>query len=284
MDKRARMLTVMLSLTLLVSLTLACLPGLPDLGEVVTDEETPAPPPPEGDTPVPPPPEEGTPAPPPPAGETPAPPPPGEEWPFELDMEALNDLDSYAYAFHLEGLGTIAGTVEHTVLDIEGQRQTSPTRAEELSFSSVTDGESTSTGFIYIEEQNKMWVREEGGEWEEMPILDPAMLSLFDSFSMFSWWNMLFVGDPQDVQYLGQEMMNGVQSHHYRATESTSWGFAVGCTFAAVDDDIWVAVDGSFPVKRQFDAAGECQGESGEIHFLMEVSNINQPVSISPPM
>jgi len=36
-------------------------------------------------------------------------------------------------------------------------------------------------------------------------------------------------------------------------------------------------------VKRELDAAGECQGESGEVHFLMEIRNVNQPVSISPP-
>jgi hypothetical protein len=201
-----------------------------------------------------------------------------------MDIEGLNNLNSYAYSFHLEGLSSTAGAVEHTNLQIEGQRQSSPSRAEQLSFFSVTDGETTGTEFIYIEEQDTMWVREGEGAWEEVPVLDPSMLSLFDAFSIFSWWNMLFTGSPQDVQYVGQEMMNGVQTNHYRTAEATGWGFTVGCTFASVQEDIWVAVEGSFPVKRQFDAAGECEGEEGEINFLMEVSNINQPVNISPPM
>jgi hypothetical protein len=271
MSKGAKLLTVVLSLTLLVSLTLAC--TLPGLGGAVTEEETPAPPPPA----------EETPEVPPPAGETPEAPPP-VELPFEMDVEALKNLNSYAYTFNFGGLSTTQGEVEHSSLHIEGQRQTQPTRVEQLSFSSVTDGESTSTDFIYIEEQNKIWARDDGGQWEELPIMDPSMPNIFDAFSVFSWWNTLFTGDPEDAQYLGQEMMNGVETHHYRAAEAASWGFAAGCTFASVRDDIWVAVDGSFPVKRQLDAVGDCEGETGEVHFLMEVSNVNQPVNVSPPM
>lgn len=272
MDTRTKLLAVLLSLILLASLTLAC--TLPGLGGAVTEEETPVPPPPAGETP-----EAQTPV---PAGETPEAPPP-EEVPVEADVDALNNLDSYAYTFHFEGLSTAAGTVEHTTLDIEGRRQNRPTRAEQLSFSS-TDGDSDTTEFVYIEEENKIWVREGGGEWEEVPVVDPAMLQMFDAFSMGFWWNTLFSGSPASAQLLGQETVNGVPANHYRTAEAVGWGFAVGCTFASVQDDIWVAVDGNFPVKRQFDASGECEGERGEVHFLMEMSNVNQPVNINPPM
>jgi hypothetical protein len=293
-DKSRRPLTVVLSLTLLVSLTMACIPGLPDLGGLLTEEETPAPPPAET-TPV----SEGPcgdgvcdgPENPqncpqdcaPPEGETPAPPPPGgDEQPFEVNVEALNSLDSYAYAFHFEGLSTTTGAVEHTTLDIQGQRQNRPTRAEQLSFSAA-DGQPTTLEFIHLEEQSKMWTREGGGQWEEIPLLDPGMLSMFDAFGMAFWWDNLFTGAPESALLLGQEMMNGVQTNHYQAIETTAWAFAVGCSWASAQDDSWVAVDGNFPVKRQFDASGECDGESGEVHFLMEISNINQPVNISPP-
>jgi len=170
------------------------------------------------------------------------------------------------------------------VLDIEGQRQSQPTKAEQLSFSSVSEGESTSMEMIYIEEVGKMWMREGGDAWQEIPVMDESMLDIFDMFSMLYWWESFFAGDPEDAQYLGQEMMNGVLTNHYQITEAGAWGYAVGCTWASVQDDTWVAVDGSFPVKRQSDAAGECQGESGEVSFLMEIRNVNQPVSISPPM
>jgi hypothetical protein len=296
MDKRSRLLTVLLSLALLVSLTMACIPGLPGLGGEVTEETPAPPPPPAAETPISGArcgdgvcdgPENPANCPqdcPPPAGETPEPPPPPEELPFDMDVDALGDLDSYAFKFHLEGASTAEGTVEHVTLDIEGQRQSRPTRAEQLSFSSVTDDDTTSMEIVYIEDLNKIWTREGGGQWEELPVMDPAMLQMFDAFSMVYWWDMLFTGDPGDAQYLGQEVVNGVQSHHYRTAETATWGFTQGCTFASAQDDLWVAVDGSFPVKRQFDAAGECQGESGEVHFLMELSNVNQPVNITPPI
>jgi hypothetical protein len=292
MNKRMRMLTVLLSLALLVSLTMACIPGLPGLGGGTTEEETPAPPPPAGETPVsegrcgdgvcdgPENPENcpddcGTPAPPPLPG--------GEEAAFQADVEALNNLDSYAYVFRFEGLSTTTGAVEHTTLDIQGRRQNRPTRAEQLSFSS-TDGEASTTEFVYIEEQNKIWTREGAGQWEELPVIDPAMLGMFDAFSLGFWWDTLFTGSVESARLVGQEMVNGVQTNHYQMTETAAWAFSVGCSWASVQDDAWVAVDGNFPVKRQSDASGQCADESGEVHFLMEISDVNQPVNISPPM
>jgi hypothetical protein len=277
MDKRRRVLTVMLSLTVLVSLTLACsLPGVPGVSDVVPGgEETPAGPPPV-ETPV------AL-----PEGETPVAPPPMETGvpvgPYEANMEALNSLSSYGYAFHFEGLSTTTGAVERTTLDIQGQRQNQPTRAEQLSFSS-SDGESSTVEFVYIEDQSKMWTREGGDAWQEVPMVDQSMVSIFDAFSMGFWWSSLFGTTSQDAQNLGQEMVNGVLTTHYRAVEGSSYLFGVGCTWGSSSDDAWVAVDGNFPVKRQLDAGGECQGEGGEVHFFMEITNINQPVSISPPM
>lgn len=268
MDKRRKALTMLLSIGVLVSLTLACMPGLSGGG--TTEEETQAPPPP-GETAAP--------------AETPEPPPAPEGVPFDLDVEALQDLSSYAYSLHIDGLSTMEGQAQEVLLDIEGQRQTEPTRAEQLGFSSVTDGESTSMEIIYIEEQGKIWMREGGDPWQEIPVVDDSMLDMFEMFSMLYWWDTFFTGDPEEAQYLGQEMVNGVQSHHYRTAEGTVWGAALaGCTFASAEDNIWVAVDGKFPVKREAEAAVNCLDESGEMHFLMEIRNVNQPLDISPPM
>jgi hypothetical protein len=297
--KRRRQLTVLLSVTVLVSLTLACsLPGMPSLGDVAPGEEetptvataadTPASEPQCGDgvcdasesaeTCA-----EDCAA---PEGETPEPPPPPEdELPFDMDMGALENLDSYAYTFRMDGLSTLAGAAEELVLNIEGKRQTVPTRAEHLMFSSSSDGDAQDMEMIYIEDLGKVWMSEGGEAWQELPVMDDSMLQIFDAFNMFYWWDALFVGDPEDAQYLGQEVMGGVPSHHYRSADSASWGgFATGCTFASVEDEIWIAVDGSYPVKRQFSAEGDCQGESGSVNFLMEIRDVNQPQNINPPM
>jgi hypothetical protein len=294
MDKSRRVPIVLLSLTVLASLTLACLPGLPS----VAGGETPAAPPPV-ETPVsqqqcgdgvcdgaenaqtcP----QDCAAPP---VETPAVPPPmetsGPVGPFEANVDALNNLASYAYTFHFEGLSTTSGVVEHSVLDIQGQRQNQPTRAEQLSFAS-SDGESTTTEFVYIEDQGKMWTREAGADWQEVPVFDQSMVSIFDAFSMGFWWTTLFGTSGQEAQLVGQETVNGVLTNHYQTVSGASYLFSVGCNWGSSHDDAWVAVEGNFPVKRQMDASGECEGESGEVHFHMELSNINQPVNISPPM
>ena len=295
MDKRARILSVMLSLAVLVSLTLACsLPGLPGGGGVTpSEEETPGLPP---------------------AGETPAseqqcgdgvcagpenaencpqdcappeasPAPPEVDMPFDLDVDALDGLDSYAYTLHMDGLSAAEGAAEEVLLDIEGKRQSAPTRAEQLKFASTSDGDSQAVEMIYIEDVNKIWMREGTDAWQEIPVMDESMLQMFDAFSMFYWWDALFVGEPEDVQYLGQEVVNGVTCHHYQSAESASLGsFLSGCTFASVEDDTWVAVDGSFPVKRQLNAEADCQGEGGRFSFLMEIRDVNQPLNITPPM
>ena len=298
MHTRARIFTVMLSLALLASLTLACsLPGIPGFGGPTAEEDTPAAPaPPSEETPVD---EEAcgdgvcdaseNPETCPqdceaPEVETPALPPEATV-PFGLDVEALEGLTSYAYSFHIDGLSTMAGGAEKVVLDIEGKRQSAPTQAEHLKFSSTSNGDTTAMEVIYIEDLGKMWMREGSDAWQEMPVMDESMLQIFDAFSMFYWWDTVFVGDPEDVQYLGQETMNGVASHHYKGADSASWGaFATGCSFASVQDEIWVAVDGNYPVKRELNAEADCQGESGTFSFLMEIQSVNQPLDISPPM
>lgn len=296
MDTRARVLTIAMSLTLLVSLTMACsLPGLPGVSDVVpSEEETPeasAPPAEEpsggeavcGDGVC-----EGAENQetcPQDCGEPEVETPPEQEWPFALDMDALNGLDSYAYTLHIDGLSTMSGGAEEMVLDTEGRHQALPTKAEHLKFSSTSDGTVTAMEMIYIEEQTKMWMREGDEAWQEVPVMDESMLQVFDAFSMSYWWDAFFVGDPENVQYVGQEAVNGVTCHHYRSAESASWGaFATGCSIASVQDDVWVAVDGSYPVKRQMSAQTECQGESGAFNFSMDISDVNQPLGITPPM
>ncbi len=296
MDTRARVLTMAMSLMLLVSLTMACsLPGLPGVSDVVpSEEETPeasAPPAEEpaageqicGDGVC-----EGAENQetcPQDCGEPEAETPPEEELPFDLDVDALDGLNSYAYTLHIDGLSTMAGSAEEMVLDIEGRRQALPTKAEHLKFSSTSDGTVTAMEMIYIEEQTKMWMREGDEAWQEVPVMDESLLDVFDAFSMLYWWDALFVGDPEDVQYAGQETVNGVACDHYRSAESASWGaFTIGCSVASVEDDIWVAVDGRYPVKRQMSAQADCEGESGAFNFSMEISDVNQPLGITPPM
>jgi hypothetical protein len=295
MDTRARVLTMAMSLILLVSLTMACsLPGLPSGGDVVpAEEETPEAEAPPAEEPAAgeaecgdgvcegPETQETCPQ---DCGEPEEEAPPEEEMPFDLNVDALDSLSSYAYTLHMDV--SSSETTEDMVLDIEGRRQATPTVAEHLKFSSTSDGQVTSMEMIYIEEEAKMWMREGGGDWEEIPaMMQEGMMEMFAGFSMLYWWDELFVGDPEDVQYLGQEVVNGVACDHYRGAEAAGLGgLTIGCSFVSYSDDVWVAVDGRFPVKRQLSAEGDCEGESGAFNFSMELSNVNQPVNITPPV
>jgi hypothetical protein len=294
MDTKARVLTMAMSLILLVSLTMACsLPGVPSVSDVVpSEEETPetaAPPVEEPTTGEAvcgdgvcegPETQETCPQ---DCGEPEAQPPTEEQLPFDLEVDALEGLSSYAYTLHIDS--STSQAAEEMVLDIEGRRQATPTRAEYLKFSSTSDGTVSAMEMIYIEEQGKLWMREGDGAWQEIPAMQESVLEMFDSFSMLYWWDELFVGDPEDAQYLGQEVVNGVACHHYRAAEAAGLGaLTTGCSFVSYSDEVWVAVDGSFPVKRQMSAQGDCQGESGAVNFSMEISNVNQPVNVTPPM
>lgn len=266
MDKTRRLLIVLLSLAVLVSLTLACsLPGAPSVSDVIPSEEE-------------------TPAVQPPAEETPTSP-PSQDLPFEMDEAGLDNLSSYGYTFRLDGLSTLQGGVEQFELSIEGKRQNTPKRAEQLKFHSGSDGDIQDMELIYIEDLGKMWTREGTDAWQEIPALDQSMLQIFDAFSMRFWWDSMFAGNPEGAQYAGDETVNGVPTHHYRNTESAFMGaLAAGCTFASVQDDIWVAVEGSFPVKRELSTEATCQGQSGTFGLFMEIRDVNQPQDINPPM
>jgi hypothetical protein len=263
MGKRMRLLPMLLSVAMLVSLTLSCsLPGLPSAGDVVPGEEAPA-----GQVP---------------AEETA---PPGADYPFEMDSAGLENLDSYGYTFRLDGLSTMQGGVEEFHLSIEGKRQVAPSRAEHLVFHSTSDGDVQDTELAYLEELGKMWTREGQGDWQEVPVLDQSMLQIFDAFSFRFWWDAVFAGDPDKARYEGEEAINGVPASHYTNTDPAFLGSVVsGCTFASFGDEIWVAVDGNFPVKRELSAEANCQGESGSFNLYMEIRDVNQPQDINPPV
>lgn len=266
MDKKKAWLVALAVLSLLIAASLACGPSAP---APPPTEESPIP---AAATPTPPPP--------PPAEETPeAVETPEEEIPFALEESALNDLDSYAYHFRMEFSGVTAGELQAGAIEGEGKVQNRPSRASHIIWT-VTNDEDVYMEWIFIEDEGKMWMRyEEGGEWQELPATDPSM---FESLTLLGFWGALFFEEPGGANFVGLDVVNGIPVRHYRATEFG--GVSPECTFVTAEQHWWVAVTGNFPVKGTIDASGTCEGESGEFHFLEEISNVNQPVDISPPM
>ena len=263
MDKKRVWLVALAVLSLLIA---SCAPAA-----------TPTPVPPTSTpTPPPPAPAEGTPD----VTETPeAEETPEEELPLALDQSALDDLDSYAYHFRMEFSGTTAGEFESGTWDGEGRVQNMPSRASHIIWT-VTNEEDAYVEWVFIEDEGKMWTRvEEGGEWMEVPMTDPSMI---ESFTLLGFWATLSFVEAEDANFVGLDVVNGIPVRHYRATEFG--GISPECTFVTAEQNWWVAVEGYYPVKGTIDASGTCAGDSIEFYFLEEISNVNQPVDISPPM
>jgi len=262
MDRKRAWLVALAVLSLLMA---SCAPAA---------APTPVPPTP---TPVPP-----TPTPPPPPPTTPeaVETPEEEEEPFSATTEALNQLDSFAGYVHWQGWGGAFGEeVQEADFEIRGQRQNKPTRAEHWTWTDHEGG--TTLEWIAIEAENNMWTREEGGEWQEFGMYSSDMLEMFSVFSYDFWASIFFEGLPEEATFVGQETVNGIPCRYYRTTDMSGWGWEVA---GSVDINVWIAVEGEYPVKSTADASGTVAGEAFDWQSMTELSNVNQPVDIGPPM
>ncbi len=274
MKKERWWLVGLLVLGLLAGSALAC--GLGGPSAPPTEEETPA----VEATPTPPPPtEEGTPE----AAETSeaVETPEEEEEPFSATTEALNQLDSFSGYVHWQGWGAaMEAEAEEVDFEIRGQRQNKPTRADHWTWTDHKEG--TTYEWIAIEAENNMWTREEDEEWQEIGMYSAEMLDMFSVFSYDFWASLFFEGLPEEATFVGQETVNGIPCRHYRSADTSGWGW-VGFMGSA-DFHVWIAVEGEYPVKSTGDASGTYEGETFDWHLITELTNVNQPVDISPPM
>ncbi len=261
MNGKRAWLIVVAVLSLLMA---SCAPAATPVPEAATPTPVPATP-----TPVPP-------APTPEAVEAPE----EEEEPVSVTTEALNQLDSFAGYVHWKGWGGPMGEEAQEVdFEIRAQRQNRPTRAEQWSWTDLKEG--TTFEWIAIEAENNMWIREEGEEWQEMGMYSPEMLDMFSAFSYDLWASFFFEGLPEEATLVGQETVNGIPCRHYKTTDTSGWGWEL---VGSVDINVWIAIEGEYPVKSVADASGTWEGEAFDWHFITELSNVNQPVDISPPM
>jgi len=276
MDKKRVWLVALVVLSLLVAASLACGPSAPTPPPAEPPEA--AEPPEEVEPPevvevpeVVEPPEVAEP---PEVVETP------EEEAFSATTEALNRLDSFSGYVRWQGTAWAVGQEGmESDFEITGQRQNRPTRAEKWSW---TDHKAdTTTEWIIIEAENNMWTREGSGKWQAMGMYSPEIAAAFSAFSYDFWAGLFFEGLPAEATIVGQETVNGILCRHYRSTETSGWGFTVVGT---TDLNVWIAVEGEYPVKSTADVSGTYQDKPFEWHFITEISNVNQPVDISPPI
>jgi hypothetical protein len=100
--------------------------------------------------------------------------------------------------------------------------------------------------------------------------------SMADSFSpetMFS--SMLDASSTSDYKSVGTGDRNGVQAVHYQATSAAlkGLGSSLGVSGATWSSDVWIAVDGGYPVS--FSVIGTAADKSVAYQVSFDITNVN---------
>ncbi len=266
-EKTLVLCLVLLALGLVLSLT-ACGPKkeqppaeLPQEETVTTPTEEPAPETPTPETP------------PTTAPITEAPP----EEIFAGSSAALQGLKSYRYLslfkFETEEEAKItAGSIE-----IEGEYV--PPDREHVTWTDLSTGEK----FEVTRIGDEAWMKEDD-EWTEVPVqVAESMMQMVSIFSPAHSWGTLYEGLPDASNLVDKEVVNDISCFHY-ASSYNQWGATFSEEITEAKGDIWIAEEG-FPVKYLFQASGtDSEGNSGSVEWSMELKDVNQPISIEPPM
>ncbi|MBN2006625.1 MAG: hypothetical protein JXA21_24950 [Anaerolineae bacterium] len=158
----------------------------------------------------------------------------------------------------------------------------------------MTDGASLEIEVIMIED--KQWMRF-GDAWMQTSVDSGSavdmnnMAGMQDTFINPENLNSL---SEDDLKFVGNEKINGVNTKHYSAEYDSLWG-KLGMEGEDIESgsaDIWVADESNLPqfvMKMEFEVKGKLDiGETGEkvdgtMVMEMEVTDVNEPVTIEAP-
>jgi hypothetical protein len=204
-------------------------------------------------------------------------PPPADA--FAESYDALTGLNSYRYSVLFLFEGEDEGEVVGGSVSIEGR--VSGPDTQHLVW---TDLE-TQEHFEVIRLGDKAWIRDEEDAWEEVPALvADGLLQAVLVFTPAYSWNNLYAEIPGTAEYVGKETINGISCSHYTSNYA-GWGEGVfGGEVTEASGDVWIAEEG-FPVRYAFTATGiDAESAEGSVEWTMELKDVNQPISIEPPM
>jgi hypothetical protein len=103
--------------------------------------------------------------------------------------------------------------------------------------------------------------------------------SLADSFSPAKIFSSSIGSTADGYSKVGTESKNGVQADHFKAADSTlsGMGSVLGVGNATWTSDVWIAVDGGYPVSMAMVATLSDKSIGYEV--LFDISNINDPAN-----
>jgi len=128
------------------------------------------------------------------------------------------------------------------------------------------------------------------GTWMQAPSSDSTE-GLGDTFLMTS---DDVLKNAKSAKYEGRETINGVETKHYsfdeKGLDATEMA---GSKVDQAKGDIWVAVDGNYVVKMDTTLIGTDMGvpsetgnetlSNGSMHMVMDVTDVNKPITIEIP-
>lgn len=250
-----KLLRVLIPLSLLLGLTLAC--GLGGGGE----EAPPPTEPPAGGEEAPPPTE-------PPAGDEET---EKEEFSLSSVTGGLQSLDSYRGYFKMTFDGTTGGEAEHMAyeMDIEYVRDPFAQRVVMRGTDAGEDFEIVYIGdkqYIVFGGDQCMSTSADEGDAMDMEIFTPEDV----------------IGGLENARRVRpDERVNGILCRHYTFDETAvAWA-----GFAYAEGEVWVAVDGDYVVRYALQADGKdpTTEDEGHIEWEYEISDVNVPITIEPP-
>jgi hypothetical protein len=188
----------------------------------------------------------------------------------------LASLESYRYTTRVKYEGTDGGEIDAGSIEIIGE-YASPDR-EHVTWTDLATGE----GFEIIRIGDTAWMHEDE-EWVEVPqmAVESIMQVVFLFAPVYAWEGM--AGELEaSSNFVGKEVVNGVSTLHY-SSDYAGWDARFEGNLHEASGEIWIA-EGGFPVRSIFTASGiDGDGDQGSVEWRMDLTNVNQPISIEPP-
>jgi len=185
----------------------------------------------------------------------------------------LSSLNSYQFSWTFSGSSTGAGAPasDSGSLSITGTVINKPAPAV-----SVND-----FGINYIVIGQNAWTSVDGNTWMTV---DPGTVSLNDLLPTYDYGTW-FDTNADNFSAAGNETKNGVACIHYVGNSSLSKLYSsISGVSASFQADLWVAVDGKYPVSGAYGFSASAGGQSGAFYYHFDITHINDAANaVNPP-
>ncbi|MFI5461743.1 MAG: hypothetical protein ACHRXM_40680 [Isosphaerales bacterium] len=185
----------------------------------------------------------------------------------------LDQLTSYQFTETIAGQssGSAASPGSSGAFVISGTVVNKPTQAIQIN----------DLGVQFIDIGGQEWTSFDGNTWTGPTAADSSVTDLLPGHDYGTWFDT----NATNFTNAGTETKNGVQCIHYKGNSSLGNLYSgitgVSATFQA---DLWIAVDGNYPVSGVYGFTASSGGQSGAFGFSFDVTHINDAANkVAPP-